>query len=57
VQRLQELENLIAAKEATMRKLKKRYPTLNGFEGKGLTVEQKNGKVCFDGKQVAFQLW
>jgi chemotaxis protein MotB len=28
-----------------MRKLKKRYPTLNGFEGKGLTVEQKNGKV------------
>ena len=45
-QRLQELENLIAAKEATMRKLKETLSNaLNGFEGKGLTVEQKNGKV------------
>jgi chemotaxis protein MotB len=45
-ERLQELENLIAAKEATMRKLKETLSNaLNGFEGKGLTVEQKNGKV------------
>jgi chemotaxis protein MotB len=45
-QRLQELESLIAAKEATMRKLKETLSNaLNGFEGKGLTVEQKNGKV------------
>ncbi|MDG2430890.1 OmpA family protein [Flavobacterium sp.] len=45
-QRLQELENLIAAKEATMRKLKETLSNaLNGFESKGLTVEQKNGKV------------
>jgi hypothetical protein len=32
---------LIAAKEATMRKLKKPYPMLNGFEGKGLTGAKK----------------
>lgn len=45
-QRLQELENLIAAKEESMRKLKETLSNaLNGFEGKGLTVEQKNGKV------------
>lgn len=45
-QRLQELEELIAAKEATMNKLKETLSkALNGFEGKGLTVEQKNGKV------------
>ncbi|SHF90927.1 chemotaxis protein MotB [Flavobacterium segetis] len=45
-QRLQELENLIAAKEASMKKLKETLlNALNGFEGKGLTVEQKNGKV------------
>ncbi|KDN56556.1 OmpA/MotB family protein [Flavobacterium seoulense] len=45
-QRLQELEDMIAAKEATMRKLKETLSkALNGFEGKGLTVEQKNGKV------------
>ena len=45
-QRLQELENLIAAKEASMKKLKETLSkALNGFEGKGLTVEQKNGKV------------
>lgn len=44
--RLQELEDLIAAKEASMRKLKETLSkALNGFEGKGLTVEQKNGKV------------
>lgn len=44
--RLQELEDLIAAKEATMRKLKETLSNaLNSFEGKGLTVEQKNGKV------------
>ncbi|WP_418264579.1 OmpA family protein [Flavobacterium faecale] len=45
-QRLQELESLIAAKEENMRKLKETLSNaLNGFEGKGLTVEQKNGKV------------
>ncbi len=45
-QRLSELEALIAAKEASMRKLKETLSNaLNGFEGKGLTVEQKNGKV------------
>lgn len=45
-QRLQELENLIAAKEASMKKLKETLSNaLNGFEGKGLTIEQKNGKV------------
>lgn len=45
-QRLKELEDLIAAKEAGMRKLKETLSkALNGFEGKGLTVEQKNGKV------------
>ncbi|MCG9791774.1 OmpA/MotB family protein [Flavobacterium algicola] len=45
-QRLEELESLIAAKEESMRKLKETLSNaLNGFEGKGLTVEQKNGKV------------
>jgi chemotaxis protein MotB len=44
--RLSELEALIAAKEASMRKLKETLSNaLNGFEGKGLTVEQKNGEV------------
>lgn len=44
--RLDELEALIASKEASMRKLKETLSkALNGFEGKGLTVEQKNGKV------------
>ncbi|KQB36977.1 OmpA domain protein [Flavobacterium daejeonense] len=45
-QRLKELEDKIAANEASMRKLKETLSkALNGFEGKGLTVEQKNGKV------------
>jgi len=45
-QRLQELEAMIAAKEESMRKLKETLSkALNSFEGKGLTVEQKNGKV------------
>jgi chemotaxis protein MotB len=45
-QRLNELESLIAAKDASMRKLKETLSkALNAFEGKGLTVEQKNGKV------------
>jgi chemotaxis protein MotB len=44
--RLNELESMIAAKEEAMRKLKETLSkALNGFEGKGLTVEQKNGKV------------
>ncbi|MFV8333283.1 OmpA/MotB family protein [Flavobacterium sp. GSP14] len=45
-QRLQELEDLIAAKESSMKKLKETLSkALNSFEGKGLTVQQKNGKV------------
>jgi chemotaxis protein MotB len=44
--RLNELESMIAAKDAAMRKLKETLSkALNAFEGKGLTVEQKNGKV------------
>lgn len=44
--RLNELESYIAAKDASMRKLKETLSkALNAFEGKGLTVEQKNGKV------------
>lgn len=44
--RVDELESMIAAKEASMKALKdKLSKALNSFEGKGLTVEQKNGKV------------
>lgn len=44
--RVDELEGMIAAKEASMKTLKdKLSKALNSFEGKGLTVEQKNGKV------------
>lgn len=44
--RVDELEGMIAAKEASMKALKdKLSKALNSFEGKGLTVEQKNGKV------------
>lgn len=45
-QRLNELESLMAQKEAGMKKLKETLSkALNAFEGKGLTIEQKNGKV------------
>jgi len=45
-QRLAELENIMAQKDAAMKKLKETLSkALNSFEGKGLTVEQKNGKV------------
>ena len=45
-QRLNELESMIAAKDAAMKKLKDTLSkALNAFEGKGLTVEMKNGKV------------
>jgi chemotaxis protein MotB len=45
-QRVDELEGMIAAKEESMRKLKETLSkALNSFEGKGLTVEHKNGKV------------
>src|SRR5690606_32034664 len=45
-QRVDELEGLISAKEENMRKLKETLSkALNSFEGKGPTVEQKNGKV------------
>ncbi|KGO89224.1 OmpA family protein [Flavobacterium suncheonense] len=44
--RVNELESMIAAKEAAMNKLKETLSkSLKAFEGKGLTVEQKNGKV------------
>jgi chemotaxis protein MotB len=44
--RLNELESYIAAKEASMKKLKETLSkSLKAFEGKGLTVEQRNGKV------------
>ncbi len=44
--RLAELEKLMSEKEATMQKLKETLSkALNAFEGKGLTVENRNGKV------------
>ena len=44
--RVDELEGLITAKEAKMQRLKDAVSAaLSGFEGKGLTVERKNGKV------------
>ncbi|MBP2831330.1 OmpA family protein [Aquimarina sp. U1-2] len=45
-QRVDELEGLIAAKDAKMQKLKSAISkALRNFEGKGLTVEERNGKV------------
>lgn len=45
-QRVDELEGIMAAQEANLKKLKETLSkALNSFEGKGLTVEQKNGKV------------
>lgn len=45
-QRVAELEQLMSSKEASMKKLKETLSkALNGFEGKGLTVHQKDGKV------------
>uniref|UniRef100_UPI00404B1C21 OmpA family protein n=1 Tax=Flavobacterium sp. TaxID=239 RepID=UPI00404B1C21 len=44
--RIDELERMIANKEAGMNKLRETLSkALYNFEGKGLTVEQKNGKV------------
>ncbi|TYB78962.1 OmpA/MotB family protein [Bizionia myxarmorum] len=44
--RVAELESMIAAKDADMRRLKDAISSaLTDFEGKGLTVEQRNGKV------------
>ncbi len=44
--RVQELEGLIASKDAAMRSLKDAISAaLTNFEGKGLTVEQRDGKV------------
>ena len=44
--RVAELESLIAAKDAAMRDLKDAISrALTDFEGKGLTVEQRDGKV------------
>ncbi|WP_297333978.1 OmpA family protein [Flavobacterium sp.] len=45
-QRVDELEGMIAAQDASLKRLKETLSkALNSFEGKGLTVEQKNGKV------------
>lgn len=45
-QRVAELETMIAAKDAAMTKLKDAISrALTDFEGKGLTVEQRDGKV------------
>lgn len=45
-QRVAELENVIASKDAAMNSLKDAISkALTNFEGKGLTVEQRNGKV------------
>ncbi|AWH86930.1 cell envelope biogenesis protein OmpA [Flavobacterium album] len=45
-QRVNELESMMASQEASMKKLKETLSkALNSFEGKGLTVEMKNGKV------------
>ncbi len=45
-QRVEELEGIIAAKDAKMRALKDAISAaLTQFEGKGLTVEQRDGKV------------
>lgn len=44
--RLTELENIMAAKDAAMKKLKETLSNaLNSFEGKGLTVQERDGKV------------
>lgn len=44
--RVNELEQVIAAKDDALKKLKDRVANaLLGFEGKGLTVEEKNGKI------------
>ncbi|GAA4275277.1 OmpA/MotB family protein [Aquimarina mytili] len=44
--RINELESLIAAKDAKMQGLKNAISkALRNFEGKGLTVEERNGKV------------
>lgn len=44
--RVEELERLIASKDASMRRLKDAISAaLTNFEGKGLTVEQRDGKV------------
>ena len=44
--RLAELESIMAAKDAAMKKLKETLSkALNSFEGKGLTVQEKEGKV------------
>lgn len=45
-ERVEELEQLLAKSERQMRALRETLSrALNSFEGKGLTVEQKNGKV------------
>ncbi len=46
VQRVAELENMIAAKDSALTSFKENLSNaLLGFEGDGLTIEQRNGKV------------
>ena len=43
---MNELEDLLRKKEDGLRMLKERVArALKGFEGQGLTVEQKNGRI------------
>lgn len=45
-QRVQELEGILAANDKQMKALRANLSqALNAFEGRGLTIEQKNGKV------------
>lgn len=45
-QRVNELEEMIASKDDALKQLKDKVANaLLGFEGKGLTVEEKNGKI------------
>ncbi|MGG5576772.1 OmpA family protein [Myroides sp. C15-4] len=45
-QRVQELEGILAANDKQMKALRDNLSqALNAFEGRGLTIEQKNGKV------------
>lgn len=44
--RLAELENMLLKKDSTVKALKEKVTNaLKGFEGQGLTIEQRNGKV------------
>ena len=55
-QRVEELESLLAARERAAEALRARLAeALLGFQGKGLNVEQRNGKVCQHGSTIVFR--